>query len=114
MWGVPKDKTPLTDEIPRHKKSSNKKAPKKADHKHDYVHCIGKYIRNTYDYQTGHPKQVVMFSHITRCTICGKIGSLDYATRRKLGLDPWFDFNCEQTLPEKYPHLEVVNIPAPW
>ena len=77
-------------DIPRYKKKSNKKAPTKADHKHEYVNCVFEIGSLSYDNAHGFiPCSKLSIG--TYCNICGKIGtkhdnSWDTITRRNIGI----------------------------
>ena len=92
----------LDSELPRHKKrrkSSTSDAKRKSKHKHEYVDCVlikkdGEHIESAYKG--------------TYCTICGKIGKINFFESRKEG--------CLHTLLstneilEKYQKLETKRI----
>lgn len=65
----------IPNDVPRHRKRSNKKTPTKSDHKHEYANCV-------YDVPTLRFEQSRGFLPTTRtaigtyCTICGKVGDV--------------------------------------
>ena len=77
------------DEIPRHKKKSKAKTPKKSQHKHTYKPCVIEYPLDWYkkEHERSGEKQ---FSIGTYCAICGKIGELKrwYHTENESELNP--------------------------
>ena len=65
----------MDNDVPKHKKKSKKKPPKKAKHKHEYVPCVlwrnSLVLDKAHGFQyTGEPSKVIG----TYCPICGKIG----------------------------------------
>lgn len=65
------------DEVTPYKKKAQRKPPKKAKHKHDYHPCIFEYNGIRLDKAHGFvPDQKTGFG--SYCTICGKIGEVDY------------------------------------
>ena len=110
MWGEPKDKTPLVDDVPAHRKTRKKTTPKKANHKHDYVHIIGRWTKEMQNYKTGRKEPEVLYIHMTRCSICGNLGYLSYKEFRAFNDDDFY-FSTRTNLPEKYPNLQVVDVP---
>lgn len=63
------------DEVPKYRKKSTKKTPKKADHKHKYVNCVFGYDGILWDKECGF-KTIPVKSIGTYCKICGKVGSV--------------------------------------
>ena len=67
--------TQIPNDVPRYRKRSNKKAPAKSNHKHEYVNCV-------YDVPTLRFEQTRGFLPTTRtaigtyCKICGKVGDI--------------------------------------
>jgi hypothetical protein len=112
MWGEPKDKTPLVDIDLPYKKKAKPKTVKKSNHKHTPEHIIGRWVRPTQNYKTGQMNDVTMHAHMTRCTICGKIGWLPWREARELDSNEFY--GAQSDLPTLYPNLEVVDVPRPW
>jgi hypothetical protein len=115
MWGEPKDKTPLLNETPKHYKGSKRKPTKKSNHKHNYVHVLLRYTRQTQDFRTGHPTTQTIIQHGTECSICKKTGYLPWRVTRELD-SPTSDgfYPPRECLTILHPTLRVVDIPAPW
>ena len=74
------------EEIPRHKKKSRAKPPKKANHKHYYEPCVLEFdgCRISQEHGITYDKPEAIIS--AYCPVCGKVGSLPdmerwYATR---------------------------------
>ena len=74
------------EEIPRHKKKSQVKPPKKAKHKHDYEPCVLEFngCRISREHGITYDKSEAIIS--AYCPVCGKVGALPdmerwYATR---------------------------------
>ena len=109
MWGEPKDKAPLQDDVPKHRKRAEINTPKKADHKHDYVHVLVRRQYTRTDFVSGTRIPLPMISHGTQCSICGKIGHLSYEKLREMGYETLWE-NYGDNLPEKYPELMVVDV----
>lgn len=60
------------DDIPRHKKKSKRKPPKKANHKHEFSPCVLEFEIPRFDKQ--HGQVMVKDARIDGyCPICGKI-----------------------------------------
>ena len=63
------------DDIPKYRKKSTAKPPKKSKHKHLCEYCILEYPEDWWNKDTG--KKRKMWPHIgVYCPICGKIGSV--------------------------------------
>ena len=65
----------MDEQIPRYRKKSNKRPPKKFNHKHQYENCVFEYISITFSREKG------FYPAIKRCigsycTICGNIGKV--------------------------------------
>ena len=68
---------PITEEIPKHKKKSNKKGLKRSDHKHIYETVL-LHSRHTFkDWTTGKDRISESIYPTKVCSICGKIGYID-------------------------------------
>lgn len=110
MWGYKKDKTPLMEETPRHKKKAQPKKTKKSNHKHDYCVIIGDYLYRTHNYKTGQQEDTRRAMIMTKCSICGKTSYLrhkdEYGGYENM-------FKTPEQLMEKYPELEVVRFDGP-
>lgn len=84
----------LENEIPKHKKKSNPKAPKKSDHKHNYCPCIFEYNKLSNDPAHGIVKSSEKGFAIGRyCSECGKIGLIKFpfyklSDEEKLEINP--------------------------
>ena len=66
------------DEFPRYRKKSQRKPPKKSDHKHEYTYCVfHEHIKTMFGFTEE-------FRIGTYCPICGKIGG-----RGDLEKDGW-------------------------
>lgn len=65
----------IDEEVPKYKKRSSRKTPKKADHKHKYVNCVFGYNGILFDKECG-MKEIPVKSIGTYCEICGKVGSV--------------------------------------
>ena len=65
----------IDEEVPKYKKRSSRKTPKKANHKHKYVNCVFGYDGLLYDKECGF-KTIPVKSIGTYCEICGKVGSV--------------------------------------
>ena len=69
------------EDIPRYRKRSNKKAPAKAKHKHEFANCV--YVIASVRLDTAHgfvPAQRLSIG--TYCPMCGKIGTTFDSTWR--------------------------------
>ncbi len=66
----------ISDDIPKYKKKSNVKPPKKFKHKHTYLPCIIEYPEQYYlkEHNRNGKKG---FHFASYCSICGKIGLCD-------------------------------------
>ena len=63
------------EDIPKYRKKSQKKPPKKADHKHEWANCV--YETDTFGYSK--EKGFYKTTELTvgkYCPICGKIGAV--------------------------------------
>ena len=92
------------DEIPKYKKKAKKKKIKKANHKHDYVEVIGKYIE-----QDG--KSCVFPAK--RCNICGKAErTLAFFTREEKynGKNYYELLSNENEVKKLHPELDIVEV----
>ena len=107
-------------EIPRYRKKSQKRPPKKADHKHEYEPVILSYIAEHGDFSKERgfiPMR--SFCAGSRCTICGRLNhgfpdgkAVTVADVKKL---PWptGDKRFSQIRPE-YRSLPVVKLSDYW
>ena len=69
---------PLEKEEPKHKKKSQGNGLPRSKHKHIYeTVLLTKYYHGT-DFKTGAPRITVMTYPTKVCTICGRIGEIDY------------------------------------
>ena len=69
------------EDIPKYRKKSQKKPPKKANHKHEWVNCVYETDTVGYSREKGFYKtpELTIGKY---CPICGKIGVIsDYAWR---------------------------------
>ena len=64
------------DDIPRYRKKSHKKPPKKSNHKHEFVPCvfIEKYHKYYYVSPSPQHEQRDVYTIGRYCHICGKVG----------------------------------------
>lgn len=67
----------VPDDIPKYKKKSTRRPPKKSKHKHIYKDCLLK-SKIAFKYNTG--ERIVNLRLGNYCTICGKIGKLTIPT----------------------------------
>lgn len=65
----------MEQEIPKYKKKSQKKPPKKANHKHEWADCVYETDTIGYSREKGFYKTTEL-NIGTYCPVCGKIGSL--------------------------------------
>lgn len=65
---------PVEEEITPHRKRSQRKSPKKTDHKHDYQPCVFEYDSLEFDKAHGLVPGKIKTGFGMYCTICGKIG----------------------------------------
>lgn len=94
----------IPDNIPKYKKKSTRKPPKKSKHKHIYKDCLLK-SKIAFKYNTG--ERIVDRLHLGNyCTICGKIGKLTIPTIE--GRDNKILSN--DMILEDYKHLEIFEI----
>ena len=102
MWGEPKDKTPLMTEIPRHRKGSQRKTPRKSKHKHEYKRVIlfVQYGRKAYQRY---------FTRGGQCVICGKVTN-DAMASGWSGNEKWMFGVNEAQIIAKYPEVKIVDI----
>lgn len=119
MWDEPKQKYPLSDEPPKHRKKSQKKPSKKADHKHNYQLCIGHCFYRSHDFHTGQQRAEHRYVFRTKCSICGKLRYLSYAEGRRLYSERIDEphnhlFISSPNLPALFPELEIVEVQYPW
>lgn len=108
-------------EIPRYKKKSQKKTPKKANHRHEYSPVILSYIDKYSDFSRERgfvPMRV--YSAGSRCTVCGRLihgfpGSEPTRVARTVKI-PWVNGTerryCEVL--EDFKHLPVVEVTDYW
>ena len=74
---------PVENEVPKHKKKSNKKGQPRADHKHEYKEVI---LHSWWDNPFKHGVTNEHTEVCKVCTICGRIG--DYVTGAFVAIDP--------------------------
>lgn len=65
----------INDEIPAHRKKSKKKGQPRADHKHMYETVL---LTRYYHFNLGEPRTSESKLPTKVCTICGRIGYVDY------------------------------------
>lgn len=100
----------IPDDIPKHRKKSSRRPPKKSKHKHIYKNCLLSY-KMSIGYSTG--ESIVDCVYLSEyCTICGK-------TRRKRMLEVTDEIKDARLLSadeilEKYKHLEKFEINGPF
>ncbi len=63
------------EDIPKYRKKSQKKPPKKANHKHEWANCVYNTMTYGYSREKGFYKTTEL-SVGTYCPICGKIGNV--------------------------------------
>ena len=63
------------EDIPKYRKKSQKKPPKKANHKHEWANCVYNTVTCGYSREKGFYKTTEL-SVGTYCPICGKIGNI--------------------------------------
>ena len=68
------------DEVPKHRKKSQKHPPKKAKHKHHYENCVFRYSTWREDQLPGIDRWQLSIGEY--CPECGKIGSICDTTWR--------------------------------
>lgn len=69
---------PLVDEEPKHKKKSTAKGQPRSKHKHIYETVLLTKHYHSQNFQTGKPKVHSESLPTKVCTICGRIGSVDW------------------------------------
>lgn len=69
------------EDIPKYKKKSQAKPPKKAKHKHVYEPCVLEYLVDWYikEHERNHELKTEMGAY---CPVCGKVGQAD--------MDRWY------------------------
>ena len=78
------------EDIPKYRKKSQKKPPKKANHKHEWANCVYETATIGYSKEKGFYRTTELTVG-TYCHICGKIG--DIADRRyKINTSPYSKF----------------------
>lgn len=68
-------RTPLTNEEPKHRKKSKKSGLPRADHKHEYKTVL---LHRNLSFLTKPNKTGYALSATKVCSICGRIGYVDY------------------------------------
>lgn len=96
----------IIDEVPRYRKRSQKKPPKKSDHKHVFEPCVVEYPQDWYvkEHLRSGEKKAAISSY---CPICGKIGSIDierWWTRETIMFG---NYACFQSIPTEEAELEL-------
>lgn len=66
----------MEQEIPKYRKKSQKKPPKKANHKHEWANCVYETTTIAYSREKGFYKTTEL-NIGTYCPMCGKIGVVD-------------------------------------
>jgi ribosomal protein L33 len=67
----------ISDEVPKYKKKSKVKPPKKTGHKHTYKPCLIEYPEQFYlkEHDRNDKTRLRFASY---CTVCGKVGGMDH------------------------------------
>ncbi len=78
----------ISDDVPKYKKKSKTKPPKKIDHKHTYEPCLIEFPEQYY-LKEHNRNGKTHFQFASYCTICGKVGHIDR--------DRWYkDTKCRE------------------
>lgn len=100
------------EEIPRHKKKSQAKPPKKAKHKHIFEPCVFEFNNLRFSKEHGMTYDQPDACISAYCPVCGKVGPLPnrerwYATRytSSRSIEPYETDECKRELnPETRTH----------
>lgn len=96
----------IIDEVPRYRKKSQKKPPKKSDHKHVFEPCVLEYPQDWFlkEHLRNGEKKAAISSY---CPMCGKIGNIDierWWTRESIMVG---NFPCWNSIPTEEAELEL-------
>lgn len=94
----------IPDDIPKHRKKSTKRPPKKSRHKHTYEECL---LNVEYEMDGASFGNVLMSEY---CTICGKIGNKKMLETTKENSSGFRRLLNNDEILEKYKDLKVFEI----
>lgn len=102
------------EEKMKHRKKRVKKAPKKADHKHEYIDFIGRKKKEYFDSLVGHKgESEYAYVPIKKCSICGKIENTHFAFTKEIVSNGrkyrQMLFELED-IKKEYPELDIVDM----
>lgn len=98
----------IIDEVPRYKKKSKKKPPRKSDHKHVFEPCVLEYPRGWFkkQYEQNEDRNVAIGSY---CPLCGKVGDFNWVEFEFV----WFNDSMSEEV-EMEINPETRTLPTFW